>query len=64
MTKIQVKNEFVLKVIDALLLNGAYKAIGYLHEKLRVKASRKLYQKKLKDGYDLEILLTIGRPNY
>lgn len=65
MKKISFKISVVTKVIEALLKNNAYKAVAYVDEKLKIQASRKLFKGKLSDKKgSLEILLTIGKPNY
>lgn len=53
------------ETVEAIIVGGAYKATKYLNEKLTVKATRKRFDKKiLKRGRIMEIVLTIGGPNY
>lgn len=55
----------VEQVVTALLANNARRATKYLSERQVVKASRKLYRRKLpRKGSTVEIVLTVGRPNY
>lgn len=53
-------------VVECVLTTGAYKAIKYLSESLTVKATQKRYKayKKLPKWHSLDIVLTIGKPNY
>lgn len=51
-----------------ILIGGAYKATKFLSEKRTIKATRRLYKyngRKIdKRARAIEILFTIGRPNY
>lgn len=55
------------KLAECILEGGAYKATKYLSEKLTVKATRKRY-KAYKAGWrkgdNVDIIFTVGRPNY
>ena len=53
-------------VINALLgSNDVIKATGYINPKLIIRAVRKTWGRKLpRKGQNVEITLTIGRPNY
>ena len=52
------------QLVDALLTTGAYKATKYLTAKEVAKATRTRYKGKFHDSGRLEILFTMGRPNY
>jgi hypothetical protein len=63
--KIEFSSKVILKVIEALLKYDAWKATAYVHEKLTVKATRKLYNKKIQPhAYGIDVLITIGNPNF
>jgi len=50
---------------EYVLVFGAYKATKYLDEKLTVKATRKRFKGKIdKRSKIVEIIFTVGRPNY
>jgi hypothetical protein len=50
---------------DCILSGGAYKAVKYINEKLTVKATRKRFKGKIpKNERRIEILFTVGQPNY
>ena len=51
-------------VVDILLRANAIKAVKFLSPKLIVRAVRKTFDKKISADSNVEILLTIGRPNY
>lgn len=52
------------EMVEKILVDGAYKATRYLGDKLTVKATRKRYKGKLRKGENVDIVLTIGKPNY
>ena len=52
------------EMVEEILIGGAYKATKYLSDKLTVKATRKRYKGKLRKGGNVDIVLTIGKPNY
>lgn len=54
----------VSSVVEALLRTEAHSATKYLSDKQIVRATRKLFGKKIQKRGNIEILLTIGRPNY
>lgn len=54
----------VHQLVDALLTTGAYKATKYLSAKEVAKATRTRYKGKFYSSGRLEILFTMGRPNY
>lgn len=47
-----------------ILVGGAYKATKYLNEKLTIKATRKRYGGKVLQGKSVDIVFTVGKPNY
>ena len=52
------------EMVEEILVGGAYKATKYLSDKLTVKATRKRYKGKIRKGDNVDIALTIGKPNY
>ena len=52
------------ELAKCILVDGTYKATKYLDEKLTVKATRKLYKGKILKGHAIEIVFTVGKPNY
>ena len=52
------------KVIDQIINNKAIKATEYRSPKFIVRAVRKLYHKKIRENHNVEIILSIGSPNY
>ena len=52
------------EMVEEIIIGGAYKATKYLSDKLTVKATRKRYKGKLRKGENVDIVLTIGKPNY
>ena len=50
--------------IENLLLANAWKATKFISERYIVRASRRLFHKKLSNVGNLEITLTVGHPNY
>jgi hypothetical protein len=51
------------KTIEILIRTESRTATKYLDEKTIVRASRKVFKGKLSKG-NIEIILTIGKPNY
>jgi len=47
-----------------ILVYGAYKATKYLGDTTTVKATRKRYKGKIYKGHAVEIMFTVGKPNY
>ncbi len=59
------KTNILEKLVETLVDSKAHKAAYYASEKLVVRVSRKLIRGKLPaKNQNLEIILTIGRPNY
>lgn len=55
----------VRDVVYSLVTNKAYKATKYLSDKLVVRVSRRLFKRKLPPkNQNIEVVLTIGRPNF
>lgn len=54
----------IYEVCWEILLGGAHKATKYVDDKMTVKATRKLYKGRWKPGEVIDIVLTIGKPNY
>lgn len=52
------------KVISAILKTDVIKSTKYINPKFTIKAKRKLYNGKIYKRGNLEIHLTIGKPNY
>lgn len=53
----------IVDVLDALIDNNAVRATKFISEKEIVRAKRKTFGKKIVRG-NVEIILTIGRPNF
>lgn len=53
----------ISSAIDALLRLEAIRATKYLNEKWVVRASRRTFNGKIHRG-NIEVVLTIGKPNY
>jgi len=51
-------------VIAMLMANNAISATSYLGPKVIIRAVRKRYNKKINKRGNIEIMLTIGKPNY
>lgn len=56
--------ESVKDVVKEIIMKDAYKVTAYLHENLTVKATRKLYKGGWKKQETMDIVLTVGKPNY
>lgn len=55
----------VARVVGALLVSGAHRATKYVSEKFVVNATRPFYGGKApRKGSKVEIVVTMGRPNY
>lgn len=52
------------ELAEEILLGGAYKATKYMSEKLTIKATRKRYKGKILKGHTVDIVFTLGKPNY
>jgi hypothetical protein len=60
------QSKLFAEVAECILTLGAYKAIKYIDEKTTLKATRRRYDSKILKGknHPIEILFTLGRPNY
>ncbi len=56
--------EICKKVIEPLILNEVIKATKYINPKFVIKAKRKAFNGKISKRGNIEIILTIGRPNF
>lgn len=56
--------KFVSQVVAVLIENDAYVATKYVTRSYVVRATRKLFKRKIDSRQNIEIMLTIGRPNY
>jgi hypothetical protein len=62
---LDVRIRAIQEVTYEILIKGAYKATKFLSPKMTVKATRKRYDKKIwHDEKQMQIMLTIGPPNY
>jgi hypothetical protein len=60
-----IEPSVVSELVDYVLNKGAYKATTYLSKDFTVKATRKRYDGKInKRARTVDIILTIGKPNY
>lgn len=53
----------ISSIVDCLIKNKAFVATKYISSSLIVRATRKLSKKRIAKG-NIEIVLTIGKPNY
>jgi hypothetical protein len=51
-------------VLAKCIYDGAYKATKYISERETLKATRKRYKGKIYKGHAVEIMFTLGKPNY
>jgi hypothetical protein len=60
------RSKVFAELAECILVDGAYKATKYINEKLTIKATRKRYKGKIMNGrvHPIEILFTVGKPNY
>lgn len=54
----------VSQTVEALLRSGAWKATKFLSEKQIVRASIKTFNRKISKVGNVEIILTLGKPNF
>ncbi len=52
------------QLAECILEGGAYKVTKFLSPKLTVKATRKRYKGKILKGHAVDIVFTVGPPNY
>lgn len=58
------RSRAVADVVSTILEQGAYKVTKCLTEKLTVKATRKKYKGRWRKNDNVDIVVTVGRPNY
>lgn len=51
-------------VLAKCIYDGAYKATKYISKNETLKATRKRYKGKIYKGHAVEIMFTLGKPNY
>ncbi len=56
--------EICKKVIEPLILNKAIKSTKYINPNFVIKAKRKLFNGRIDKRGNIEIILTIGKPNF
>ncbi len=59
-----LRSKVFSELAEFILVGGAYKATKYLDEKLTIKATRKRYGGKIYKGRAVDIVFTVGKPNY
>jgi hypothetical protein len=52
------------ELAECILVGGAYKATKYLSDKLTIKATRKRYKGRIYKSENVDMVFTVGRPNY
>jgi hypothetical protein len=52
------------ELAEHILVGGAYKATKYLSDKLTIKATRKRYKGRVYKSENVDIVFTVGKPNY
>jgi hypothetical protein len=52
------------ELAECILVDGAYKATKYLSPTLTIKATRKRYKGKFLKNHAIDIVFTVGKPNY
>lgn len=58
------RSKVFAELAEEILVGGAYKATKYLSDKLTIKATRKRYNGKILKGHAVDIVFTVGKPNY
>jgi hypothetical protein len=58
------RSEVFSKLAECILVGGAYKATKYLSPILTIKATRKRYKGKILKNHAIDIVFTVGKPNY
>lgn len=54
----------VAYVVQAIMNGGTVRATKYVSNKLIIRATRRLFQGKIAKNGEIEMVLTIGKPNY
>jgi wobble nucleotide-excising tRNase len=62
--KMDERSKVFSELAECILVDGAYKATKYINEKLTIKATRKRYKGKRLWGHAIDIIFTVGKPNY
>ncbi len=62
--ELKAAKEVFSDLAESILIGGAYKMTRFLGPKLTVKATRKRYKGKFLRGHAIEIMFTVGPPNY
>jgi hypothetical protein len=57
-------NDVFKELAERILDKGAYKAIAFVSDTLVVKATRKRYNGKLVNRPTIDIVFTVGKPNF
>jgi hypothetical protein len=52
------------ELAEEILVGGAYKVTKYMSDKRTIKATRKRYKGKILKGDAVDIVFTVGKPNY
>lgn len=52
------------ELAECILVGGAYKATKYLSDKLTIKATRKRYKGRIYKSENVDMVFTVGKPNY
>jgi hypothetical protein len=58
------RSKVFAELAECILVDGAYKATRYLDPKLTIKATRKRYKGKIYKDDNIDIVFTVGKPNY
>jgi hypothetical protein len=67
MRRFDERSEVFSELAESILVGGSYKATKILGEQLTVKACRRrfrAYGGKVRKGHRVEILFTVGKPNF
>jgi serine protease inhibitor len=62
--KMDERSKACAEVVEQILVSNAYMATKYVSDKLTVKATRRRYKGKPQKGANVDMVLTIGKPNY
>lgn len=56
--------KYVENVIGVLIATKAHRATKYISDKQIIRATRRGYNNQIRKGENIDIVLTIGRPNF
>lgn len=59
-----IKSSVILSVIENLLRTDAWRTTKFVSDKVIVRATRKTFNGKLSKQGNLELIVSIGKPNY